>query len=380
MATKGTNTASLSRLEARSMTRLMAISIEDVIQEFMERHRLKKPDEILEMYMGEMSLESAPDLSHLSQLQVLWLNRNKLRTLDFLRQNIRLKQLYLQHNRIGSISDVFQGMRHLQVLLLQDNQLRGLKETVAALKILTELEVLNLFGNPAAQELNYRLYVVHNLPSLRILDRKEITEIERFKARALFEPIRETIRQSIAFGRRNVGSPDGLAAQPRAKSHRSRTKNFASLHDEERVDSGGTKGRAPGSRGGSASYAVKSKFTVSRAEYLEALTKGDPKALEHLLNGRLLDDKDRARVASMADEVQRAVTNRIRRHSVMEFHTFDWFEVGAKDSSHGTSPSPVAQNRNASVVALPALTCVDVHTQEPTVRERRGSMVSIRLK
>jgi hypothetical protein len=43
------------------------------------------------------------------------------------------------------------------------------------------LEKLNLYGNPCASENKYRLKVIHAIPSLRILDNREIDTDERIK-------------------------------------------------------------------------------------------------------------------------------------------------------------------------------------------------------
>lgn len=44
----------------------------------------------------------------------------------------------------------------------------------------------DLSGNPLANEVNYRLFVIHTFPSLHVLDRHEITDDERIEARKMY--------------------------------------------------------------------------------------------------------------------------------------------------------------------------------------------------
>jgi hypothetical protein len=70
----------------------------------------------------------------------------------------------------------------LKELRLYDNKLKDLHGTLAILSKLHHLEDLDLFGNPVCEEGQYRLQVIHTIPSLVILDRHVITDEERAKA------------------------------------------------------------------------------------------------------------------------------------------------------------------------------------------------------
>lgn len=93
----------------------------------------------------------------------------------------------------------FWGLRQLRTLLLHDNELHDLRSVVEVLKVVENLSMLTLLGNPVARERDYRLYVIWRLPSLQILDRHEVTEKERVAAAEMFGPQSE--RGSKAFGR-----------------------------------------------------------------------------------------------------------------------------------------------------------------------------------
>ena len=47
------------------------------------------------------------------------------------------------------------------------------------------MEQLDLFGNPLAEEPDYRLKIIKMMPQIKILDRHKVTTIERTKADAL---------------------------------------------------------------------------------------------------------------------------------------------------------------------------------------------------
>ena len=49
------------------------------------------------------------------------------------------------------------------------------------------LEQLDLFGNPLAEEPDYRLKIIKLMPQIKILDRHKVTQIERTKAAALVD-------------------------------------------------------------------------------------------------------------------------------------------------------------------------------------------------
>ena len=49
------------------------------------------------------------------------------------------------------------------------------------------LEQLDLFGNPLAEEPDYRLKIIKAMPQIKILDRHKVTQIERTKADVLAE-------------------------------------------------------------------------------------------------------------------------------------------------------------------------------------------------
>ncbi|CAO3626621.1 unnamed protein product [Cunninghamella blakesleeana] len=112
---------------------------------------------------------------------------NDLRTLgNFPRLN-RLKHLLLGNNRISKIEPgLEQFLPELSTLILTNNSMEELND-IDPLSELKKLEHLSLLDNPISKKENYRLYVIHKLPSLRVLDFNKIKLKEREEAKALFD-------------------------------------------------------------------------------------------------------------------------------------------------------------------------------------------------
>ena len=62
-------------------------------------------------------------------------------------------------------------MKFIQVLYVNDNKLRNLDKNLNILRPLSFLKNLNMFGNPLAEEPEYRSRVIVALPSVEDLDR-----------------------------------------------------------------------------------------------------------------------------------------------------------------------------------------------------------------
>ena len=73
----------------------------------------------------------------------------------------------------------------LETLVLTNNRLQHLKE-LEPLTSLSKLKFLCLLENPVTKRSNYRLFCVHTLPTLKVLDFKKISAKEREEATALF--------------------------------------------------------------------------------------------------------------------------------------------------------------------------------------------------
>ncbi len=91
--------------------------------------------------------------------------------------------------------------------MLHNNQLSRLEETVNEMKKMQALHTLNLYHNPLAQEYDYRLFIIFNIPSLKLLDREEVLGCETCEAQRHLKPEGKPKVDSVAFGRRWCKSP-----------------------------------------------------------------------------------------------------------------------------------------------------------------------------
>ncbi|NXS98993.1 LRC72 protein, partial [Jacana jacana] len=171
----------------------------------------KRNVDVLELYLAGQGLRIIPSLSRFYRLRYLWINNNKIQDLTFLMKNYCLTELYLNNNELTDVSGALKHLRALQILLLHDNQLKKLDKTVKELEGMMSLQTLNLFHNPLAQDPDYRLYVIHFLPSVQLLDRKVVTQQERESALHQYNRERSRLVHSIAFGKR-VETSLGTAA------------------------------------------------------------------------------------------------------------------------------------------------------------------------
>ncbi|XP_040520100.1 leucine-rich repeat-containing protein 72 isoform X11 [Gallus gallus] len=128
----------------------------------------KRNVDVLVLYLAGLGLRSIPSLSLFRRLRYLWINNNKIQDLSFLKKNYCLTELYLNNNELTDISD--------------------------------------LFYNPLAYDAGYRLYVIHSLPSVQLLDRK-LTQRERELAFPVYNCEKSCAVESIAFGKTVDTSP-----------------------------------------------------------------------------------------------------------------------------------------------------------------------------
>lgn len=169
---------------------------------------MKRDIDESQLHFARRGLCFVPDLSKFSMLRCVCLNNNKIREICRTSFNCCLTELYLQNNYIISISGALRHMSCLRVLLLHNNQIKCLDETVAELRNMQDLHTLSLYLNPFTQD-QYRQYVLHHLSSVQLFDRKEVKLEERKQAFKIFSTERQRVLDSIAFGRRALPPPAG---------------------------------------------------------------------------------------------------------------------------------------------------------------------------
>lgn len=167
--------------------------------------------EVLELGNNRISSIAALNLKGMTDLRVLTLESNYIQRVDGLQGLPCLQQLVLAKNKIKRLDPrSFYGLNELRGLQLEENGLRSLAHCGPLPKVrslflaynrlseMSELEYLTpergcgsvteitLRNNPLARKQLYRSTLIRKIPSLKIIDGKEIKFEEREKSEALF--------------------------------------------------------------------------------------------------------------------------------------------------------------------------------------------------
>eukprot|EP01012_Entosiphon_sulcatum_P046383 TRINITY_DN6226_c0_g1_i2.p1 TRINITY_DN6226_c0_g1~~TRINITY_DN6226_c0_g1_i2.p1 ORF type:complete len:416 (-),score=74.30 TRINITY_DN6226_c0_g1_i2:100-1317(-) len=145
-----------------------------------------------------------PNFQKFVNLESLWLTDNKIRRIENLVPSdygnndldikdrvhslgcLRLRYLALSNNQLTSLRGDIGHLRFLEVLLLSNNRLANMEVASQFLRHLTCLKQLDLFGNPLAEEMNYRFFFIFHHPSVEIFDRQRVSPTERATAKDIF--------------------------------------------------------------------------------------------------------------------------------------------------------------------------------------------------
>jgi len=180
-----------------------------ILYERVEADLQKPHGSVVELYLGGCKLKDVKSLARFTNLQRLWLNSNNLRTLKIkqksfscIRSNYRITELHLQKNELISITGTISHLHNLQVLMLHNNQLSDIKGSVKELSSIFTLKRLNFFGNPLALDENYRSFIIYSLPSVSVLDRRNVSIEEHIAAGEFFKPSKT--KNQVAFGRHDT--------------------------------------------------------------------------------------------------------------------------------------------------------------------------------
>jgi len=123
----------------------------------------------------------------LDQYDTIDFSDNEIRKLDGFPYMHRVKNLMLNNNRIVRAGEGLElCLPNLTTLILTNNSLQELAD-LEPLSSLTKLDFLSLLHNPVVTKRNYREYVIHKFPTLRVLDFKKIKQKEREAAKSLYK-------------------------------------------------------------------------------------------------------------------------------------------------------------------------------------------------
>jgi U2 small nuclear ribonucleoprotein A' len=120
------------------------------------------------------------------QFDTIDLSDNEIVKLENLPYLNRLGTLLVNNNRITRINpNIGDFLPKLHSLVLTNNRLVNLVE-IDPLASFPKLQFLSLLDNNITKKPNYRLYVIHKLKALRVLDFKKVKSKERLEAAKLF--------------------------------------------------------------------------------------------------------------------------------------------------------------------------------------------------
>lgn len=122
----------------------------------------------------------------MDQFDTIDFSDNDIRKLEGFPIMNRLKSLLFNNNRIVRIEeDIHQNIPNLRELYMTNNEIAELAD-LDNLTGFKKLEFLSLLRNPVTHIKEYRLYVAHKMPQIRVLDFRKIKQRERDEAKKLF--------------------------------------------------------------------------------------------------------------------------------------------------------------------------------------------------
>ena len=99
---------------------------------------------------------------------------------------MRVESLMLANNKISAVEANFAEMcPKLETIALTNNRLSRV-EDIDMLGTCQTLVRLCLMGNLVCNLPNYRLYTIHKIPTLKVLDFQSVTRVEREMAHKMF--------------------------------------------------------------------------------------------------------------------------------------------------------------------------------------------------
>jgi len=119
------------------------------------------------------------------QYDCLDLSDNEISKLENFPLSNRLRTLLCSNNQINRIGSLGESLPHLETLILTNNKISNLSD-IDTLEELPALRTLSLIDNGITKKQNYRLYLLHKLPNLRLLDFRKIKLKERQAAETMF--------------------------------------------------------------------------------------------------------------------------------------------------------------------------------------------------
>jgi len=163
----------------------------------------------------------------------------------------RLRTLLLSNNRITKIANnLGEALPHLDTLILTNNKIVNLAD-IDPLGDLPMLQSLSLLENAASKKQHYRLYVIHRLPKLRVLDFRKIKEKERIASNKLFggekgDRLKQTLVRQAQSAVESTTTTSTASSNSDSQAIRNAIANAKSLAEVEQLTRALESGQLPG--------------------------------------------------------------------------------------------------------------------------------------
>lgn len=214
------------------------------------------------------------------QYDVLDFSDNDITRLENFPLLPRITTILINNNRVQSIEPGLNTkIPNLETLILTNNRIENLSD-VDNLVGLRKLHTLSLSKNPITRQKHYRLYVIHKLPSLRILDFNKVKEKERADALTLFGGDKGKVLEA-ELGKKKTFIPGAAAASGLTEEQKQKIKELIakanSIEEVQRLERALSSGKVPKelnpSSAGSTAMAVDEELEegiVEGAKHVEA--------------------------------------------------------------------------------------------------------------
>ncbi|KAF4659099.1 hypothetical protein FOL47_007719 [Perkinsus chesapeaki] len=135
--------------------------------------------ECTDLYLCDKgSFDISSEIDHFCNIEVLWLEGNKLSGLMKLKNQIRLQELYVSNNHLTNLHGI-ESCTFLRKLVACSNRLDDLRQQLRFLSRFHFLSELDLSENPCADGKGYRKAVLGTLRTLTSLDNTPVGFSER---------------------------------------------------------------------------------------------------------------------------------------------------------------------------------------------------------
>jgi U2 small nuclear ribonucleoprotein A' len=148
---------------------------------------------------------------------------NEIRKLNNFPAMRRLTTILANNNYISRIEKLGESLTGITSLILTNNRIANLSE-IDNIATLNHLEHLSLIDNPVTLKSNYRLYVMHKIPSLKSLDFRKIQQKEKDAAKKYFKSVLgkamlSDISAESSMNSNSENHPDGRGDVAYSSSH-----------------------------------------------------------------------------------------------------------------------------------------------------------------